>query len=308
MAADGWSTVGPEKSRPQQSRQVDDSLSKFGKVDLGKKAGPFHLGPPGGATWGGGAGAAKEEEKTKAPVNMFSVLENTERKKSVDNGRASPTPETTPDTPAPGPVKLTKASAEKKMDGAVAEWFNLFDVNEFELTHKELNGHEYDQEFISKVYNAALEKKPDAVEKTGDLIVFMLQNGNFLEADVKESLTQLVSALDDISLDIPGAYPFTGVFIGRLMFNDSATFSWSWALTLLEPIIASKSRNPPAVDVLASMIKTVVTSDGEEAAVSMIGDQDLKLFWPEGRREEEELKTWAEKKGLLRVIEASVAA
>ncbi|KAI8618892.1 armadillo-type protein [Chytriomyces sp. MP71] len=185
-SADGWNTV-------QTSSRRDDNFSNFGKTQTKKDVSRMQLGPQGGA-WGktgnpaGPVPAAKKEEGPKGAKNSFSIL-------SYGDDRKEPAKGSSPLSAAPADEEntnaapaLSKEQATKKVEGAVEEWFSLFDVSEVIACHKELNSDDYNQQLLSLFINASLSKKPEPLAKTAKLITALLEAGCVSVEDVEKIL------------------------------------------------------------------------------------------------------------------------
>ncbi|KAJ3219449.1 hypothetical protein HDU67_001280 [Dinochytrium kinnereticum] len=312
----GWNTVA-EKAR--SSRQVDDNLNNFGKLDVKKPSGAMRFGPPAASTWTGGAqgGALRDEGGEKAggrPAggNMFSVLsgasEVPDRKKSVDIARST-TPTSTDSSPKPektataAPTKLPKVLATRKIDAMVEEWFTIFDVSEMVAGQKELGTDDYNFDLVHKVLEKALEKKPDVVRKTADLFNHLVKEEVVSEGDLMKCINEFVAVIDDLSFDIPAVYKYIGTIYGRLLPLETSTITVPAILEVLQPKILAeaKSRMPSMPKVLAEAFSVVVSTDSELFLQRILKETpaDLKMLWAPERRSEDVLAEWMEVNGLF---------
>ncbi|KAJ3108937.1 hypothetical protein HDU97_009670 [Phlyctochytrium planicorne] len=308
----GWNTV---QERARSTRHVEDNLTNFGKLDVKKPSSGMHFGPP-QSTWGRGAqGGATREEKTEArppttPMeNKFSLLLNdgepSERKKSVDIARSSPDASRKPSTEAPAstaaPTKISKSQATKKIANTLQEWFSLWDQAEFAASQREFGTDEYNEELISTLLEEVLNKKRDDVKKTAALLKYLVKEGVVSEAHVLASLSGIAENLQDISIDVPEAYRFFGIFYGNLLPLELPEFSLSALVTLLQPVIETKNRILDTPKLLAEVFLAVVDSDSELFLQRILAESqvDLKVFWPADRRSDDLIAEWLDANNLF---------
>ncbi|KAJ3110913.1 hypothetical protein HDU96_006151 [Phlyctochytrium bullatum] len=313
-AADGgWNTVA---ERNRSSRQVEDNLNNFGKVDMRKPPGSMHFGPPTASTWSRGAqgGATRDDTdksaaRTGGSANIFSVLSGSaepERKKSVEIPRSTTPTSTETSTKAErstsvGPQKLTKNQAMKKIDSAAEEWFSIFDQSEFAAIQKELGTDEYNQDLVSKVLTDSLDKKPEQIRKTADLLNYLVKESVVSMVDVIGSIKDVIEILDDMSIDVPGVYRHMGTYFSRLLVLESEELSLETMVTLLEPVIETKARIPEVPKLLAETFICFKANEGEDFASKYLRENnvDLRRFWPSDRRSDEIVAEWMESNGLM---------
>jgi hypothetical protein len=116
-----------------------------------------------------------------------------ERKNSMDNstsdGRSGRSVSPNPikeALPEPATKKVTKGMATKMIDSMTTEWFSIFDMNEMEISVKELGSSEFHGDLIIRLINGALEKKSEEVKKTADLFVTLVNKKLLSQEDLKK--------------------------------------------------------------------------------------------------------------------------
>ncbi|KAJ3065388.1 hypothetical protein HDU98_011254 [Podochytrium sp. JEL0797] len=298
--ADGWSTI--EKTGRQGSNRggggENDGLVNFGRADVKKNVSGMRLGPQ-SAPWkkeaGGGAAAAaaaapqaKREEVAK-PRNQFSLLSTGHQDEHSEIVST--------------PVSLmSEDQATKKIEGMVEEWFSIFDVNELVASHKELGTSEYNGKFLLHLVNETFSKKIAVVDKTAEQVLPKLLEAECISSEeVAASLAEVAAALEDISIDIPGAYKHFGSFYGHLMHaSDSDFFTLSKLAEILGETIESPMRKPPVPQIVAQALDTIRTATSETAMVRLVANEafDLQAFWPAAKRSEEVVAAWKVERNL----------
>ncbi|KAJ3301203.1 hypothetical protein HDU76_005808, partial [Blyttiomyces sp. JEL0837] len=249
----------------------------------------------------------KKQQEKRTAANKFSLLaaspDTPERKTSIDEG-SRPSPRVASPEPvkaaSPAAKKLPKALAETKMKALVEEWLSIFSVDEVIAGQKELGSDEYNRELVSEFMNNTLDKKADAIKKTADLFPALI-NAKAVSAEcVKNCLTEIIEILEDISIDIPGAFKHVGLYIARLAAMENSTFTLPVVLELSAPLVSSSSRVPPAPKLLSEILKELKASEGANGVSQWVkdGDVDLKLFWPAAKRSDDTLAEWMDAQDL----------
>ncbi|KAI9328860.1 armadillo-type protein [Obelidium mucronatum] len=289
--SDGWSTVGGGASADKSRRE--DSYNNFGRADVKKNVSGMRLGPQAPA-WGKG-GAAQKKEEPKPVKNQFSLLSGTSNediKTDVVESPATVTP-----VAAAG---ISEEQARLKIEGMVQEWFSIFDISELTASLKELSGFEYNGKFLLHFINQTLEKKSDVVSKSANVLPDLIASESLTAEEVVAALTEVAATLDDISVDVPGAYKFFGVLYGGLMASDDSAFSLAVAAEILEPCIETPMRKPPVPQVISCALDTIRTIKTEAELINIFARQttDLQAFWPEAKRSEEVVAAWKQENNL----------
>ncbi|KAJ3150769.1 hypothetical protein HDU86_006277 [Geranomyces michiganensis] len=317
--SDGWTTQGGSNRNSQSAAMAKPGdLTGFGKM---AKApfGPPTLGPTGSFGKGGSggwnlkkkdgpAGAALSRSQSNVgevttTANVFSILSHhdTDRKKSVDEGRrpsisapapASPekakpaaTETSAPAAAAGGKKVFTAEERTKKFEGIVQEWQSLLDTNEVKLSLQDLNVAEHHAEFITILLNGTWDKKPDVVKRTRKLIVWLLSENVITPEDVKTALAEQLDMAEDIAIDVPSHWKDLGELLSRLL--SDAVISFDDVLKASSTLIASRAlKNPPALKLLKETLLDIVRHDKEAGLMTIVGSTNLAAFFQEKKRDE----------------------
>ncbi|KAJ3170194.1 hypothetical protein HDU88_008820 [Geranomyces variabilis] len=316
--SDGWTTQGGSNRNSQAAvLSKPGDMSGFGKNMRTTLGGPVTLGPSGNFGKGGAggwtvkkkdgpAGAALNRSQSNVgevtpTANVFSILSHhdTDRKKSVDEGRrpsvsapmpgspekAKPAAAETPAPAAGGKKAFTDEERLKKFEGIVQEWQSLLDTNEVKLSLQDLDVPTHHAEFVTTLLNGTWDKKPDVVKRTRKLIVWLLSENVITAEDVKTALVEQLDMADDIAIDVPTHWKDLGELLSRLL--SDAVISLDDVLQASSSMIASRAlKNPPALRLLKETLLDIVRHDKEAGLMTIVGSTDLSAFFQDKKRDE----------------------
>ncbi|KAJ3108132.1 hypothetical protein HK100_003480 [Physocladia obscura] len=287
-SSDGWSTV-QEKGNKASRNSMSEEISILGRADVKKPASQVYLGPRGG----------QKKEEPKQQVNQFSLLTG-DSSDAIDVN--------VPAVISPEIPTLNEEQAASKYSGFVEEWFSIYDVNEVIAGHKELGTNEYNVAFLTHLINETLNRKAETVQKTSVLIPALVEARSVSMEDVYAAFTTIAELLDDISVDVPGAYKFFGVLYGSLIASNDEQFTLASLQTFLNDSIETSMRKPPIPGIVAEALNTVRTLKGEDGLIEIFSRQTVELlaFWPATKRTVQNLAEWKENNNLT-CLDVSVA-
>lgn len=99
--------------------------------------------------------------------------------------------------------------------------------------------------------------------------------------------------LEDLSIDVPEAFKFMGIYTGALMAGGIITLTD--LLGFAAPLLSSTSLRPPGPKLLAEIFKHIKIEHGEDALKEMLSEEiDLEGFWPVGG----DISEWKKVNGL----------
>ncbi|KAI9201935.1 armadillo-type protein [Polychytrium aggregatum] len=313
---DGWSTVGrnsgggPGASGSSNTQAGD--LNMFGSLQSSttkRDRKSIVLGPSGSSgKWSMGAGTSasaksrqglqqqEKEEPSRAPTNMFDLLGDSSDKKHDDKHADSPAASTPASSaksaaaPAATPTEekaISPGMAKRKIENMLAEWWSLGDVSEVVATIKEMKTEAYHVDAVYAFVEGVMEKKLDQLKKTVSMLVNVFKQGVVRSEHLRDAIVKYSEVLEDVAIDVPSVYKFTGILIARLLAAEA--FVLSDLETLLSNLLASPSRKPPAVVILGEIIEDFKSNDqlqGLQGLVDAEPEWNYKAIWPANRAAE----------------------
>lgn len=230
--ADGWTT------QPQRPAKAGD-LSAFGRIRENRDSSSISLGPT-------GAFANKQKAKTEAarpstPINPFALLsggadepeaaapaagrpklnlkprtkpldgeegEEEENAENAEEGEGENEEDEDDGAIDPNASSMSRQEAERKATNSVQEWFEIKNVSEG-VASVEALPKEYRGLLITRLIEAALVKKADAVNITRDLFKETAAKSIISHDDFLKAFEPVMKTLVDTAIDAPSAYTFS---------------------------------------------------------------------------------------------------
>lgn len=118
------------------------------------------------------------------------------------------------------------------------------------------------------------------------------------------SFTTAAEMLEDLSVDVPQAFKFMGIYCGALMVDGSITLAD--LLCIATPLLSSTAKRPAGPKLLVAIFENIKSEHGEGALKEMLSQEkgmvDLERFWPVSKRCAKVVEEWKEVNGLSFLI------
>ncbi|RKO92054.1 hypothetical protein BDK51DRAFT_43517 [Blyttiomyces helicus] len=236
-----------------------------------------------------------QEPAANTRLSNFCKIESTvERKEPEEHLMKVSTPD--PQEPVT-PVRLSKQQTKAKIDRMYQEWFDLFDVKQFESTLTELGSSAHHAEIIDSLINISFDRSSYVVERTAHLASHLARNSLVSTADFAKALSPHIESVEDTAIEDPAVYSYLALYISQLV--ASGAFSLAKFHSLCTPLFASTSL--PAVKLLGEVYAATQDLEGAEALArihSKQGEAVWRSFWPAGKASDDVCADWIEQYGI----------
>lgn len=123
-------------------------------------------------------------------------------------------------------------------------------------------------------------------------------------ADNQDSLEMYVADVEDNALDAPNLYKYLGILLGNLILKG--VLRMQSISHMIEPLLSSRSRMPPASKLLGELLSAIRTEGGDAALLGVIQAEPVmyELYWPNGAFNDATLAEWIAKYNLAVLSQA----
>jgi translation initiation factor 4G len=212
-----------------------------------------------------------------SPMSSRSASREPEAVTTAPSRTVAPVPQATPKVVQ---QEMSTEELERKTKSIMEEYLHLNDIKEAELCVRELSARTKSmQTFVYNALTLNLERSTQARQMTGTLLYHVIKHGIITLIDYVQGLSELLSLVDDMVIDIPMIWQYLGELISPMIQTSTDGHTSSVPLEFLrdacQPLIDANNQ------MTAAKLVAVVIND----AVHRMGHHQVAELWQQSSLE-----------------------